>query len=242
MGKRNVMNLLLVGAIGLPATSLVGGFAYFFVPPGCVSTLVHGAARRPRVSSRDRAIGSMISLSLSTQQRGGIGRRNSIAPRRSIARSIARLDRIADARRPHRSPPPLLYKSQRRRRRRRPSREGRAGQRRQEVRVAQDAPPGRPHAHAGSQGARRGSLSRAPRRDDGRASSSVVVRGIRGGRARDRARASTARSRRLARPALGSDKLIGRSARRARLSLGSTRGKKTIVTIQFIPSFAIPRR
>jgi cytochrome b6-f complex iron-sulfur subunit len=36
--------------------------------------------------------------------------------------------------------------------------------------------------------------------------------------------------------------LIGRSARRARLSLGSTRGKKTIVTIQFIPSFAIPRR
>ena len=34
MGKRNVMNLLLVGAIGLPATSLGGGFAYFFVPPG----------------------------------------------------------------------------------------------------------------------------------------------------------------------------------------------------------------
>ena len=33
MGKRNVMNLLLVGAIGLPATSLVGGCAYFFVPP-----------------------------------------------------------------------------------------------------------------------------------------------------------------------------------------------------------------
>ena len=33
MGKRNVMNLLLVGAIGLPATSLLGGYAYFFVPP-----------------------------------------------------------------------------------------------------------------------------------------------------------------------------------------------------------------
>ena len=32
MGKRNVMNLL-VGAIGLPATSLLGGYAYFFVPP-----------------------------------------------------------------------------------------------------------------------------------------------------------------------------------------------------------------
>jgi len=36
MGKRNVMNLLLVGAIGLPATSLIGGYAYFFVPPRCV--------------------------------------------------------------------------------------------------------------------------------------------------------------------------------------------------------------
>eukprot|EP00227_Mantoniella_beaufortii_P004040 CAMPEP_0197614754 /NCGR_PEP_ID=MMETSP1326-20131121/59684_1 /TAXON_ID=1155430 /ORGANISM="Genus nov. species nov., Strain RCC2288" /LENGTH=222 /DNA_ID=CAMNT_0043183631 /DNA_START=76 /DNA_END=744 /DNA_ORIENTATION=- len=33
MGKRNVMNLLLVGALGLPGTSLLGGFAYFFVPP-----------------------------------------------------------------------------------------------------------------------------------------------------------------------------------------------------------------
>lgn len=32
MQKRNVMNALLVGAIGLPATSLVGGFAAFFVP------------------------------------------------------------------------------------------------------------------------------------------------------------------------------------------------------------------
>lgn len=37
MGKRNVMNLLLVGAIGLPATSLIGGYAYFFVPPRYVS-------------------------------------------------------------------------------------------------------------------------------------------------------------------------------------------------------------
>lgn len=36
MGKRNVMNLLLVGAIGLPATSLLGGYAYFFVPPRLV--------------------------------------------------------------------------------------------------------------------------------------------------------------------------------------------------------------
>lgn len=33
MNKRNIMNLLLVGAIGLPGTCLAGGFAYFFVPP-----------------------------------------------------------------------------------------------------------------------------------------------------------------------------------------------------------------
>lgn len=190
----------------------------------------------------------MISLSLSPHSSVGGDRKEeldrSVRPPRvdpSRARSLASIASLTRAV-PIASPPPLLYKSQRRRRRRRPAREGRAGQRRQEVRVAQDAPPGRPHAHAGSQGARRGSLSRAPRRDDGRASSSVVVRGIRGGRARDRARASTARSRRLARPALGSDKEIDRSARRARLSLGSTRGKKTIVMTQFIPSFAIPRR
>ena len=46
MGKRNVMNLLLVGAIGLPATSLVGGYAYFFVPPRWV--IAAPRARRPR--------------------------------------------------------------------------------------------------------------------------------------------------------------------------------------------------
>jgi len=34
MNKRNIMNLLLVGAIGLPGVSLAGGFAFFFVPPG----------------------------------------------------------------------------------------------------------------------------------------------------------------------------------------------------------------
>ena len=33
MAKRNVMNLLLVGALGLPGTTLLGGFAYYFVPP-----------------------------------------------------------------------------------------------------------------------------------------------------------------------------------------------------------------
>jgi hypothetical protein len=43
MGKRNVMNLLLVGAIGLPATSLVGGYAYFFVPPRCDAASPRGS-------------------------------------------------------------------------------------------------------------------------------------------------------------------------------------------------------
>ena len=33
MNKRNLMNLALVGALGLPGTSLIGGYAYFFVPP-----------------------------------------------------------------------------------------------------------------------------------------------------------------------------------------------------------------
>ena len=30
--KRTVMNLLLVGALGLPGTAMLGSFAYFFVP------------------------------------------------------------------------------------------------------------------------------------------------------------------------------------------------------------------
>ncbi|KAF5837220.1 rieske iron-sulfur protein of cytochrome B6/F complex [Dunaliella salina] len=34
MNKRNIMNLVLAGGVGLPAVSLAGPFAYFFVPPG----------------------------------------------------------------------------------------------------------------------------------------------------------------------------------------------------------------
>merc|ERR1712113_216774 len=33
MGKRNTMNLLLLGAVGAPASALAGGFVYFLVPP-----------------------------------------------------------------------------------------------------------------------------------------------------------------------------------------------------------------
>ena len=36
MNKRNTVNLLLLGAIGLPGTYLAGGYAYFFYPPGYV--------------------------------------------------------------------------------------------------------------------------------------------------------------------------------------------------------------
>jgi cytochrome b6-f complex iron-sulfur subunit len=50
MTKRSVMNLLLVGAIGLPATSLIGGYAYFFVPPRYVN------APRARPRSRARSL------------------------------------------------------------------------------------------------------------------------------------------------------------------------------------------
>eukprot|EP00898_Chlorokybus_atmophyticus_P005783 jgi/Chlat1/6205/Chrsp44S05801 len=34
MNKRNVMNLLMWGAIGLPATGMLGGYVWFLVPPG----------------------------------------------------------------------------------------------------------------------------------------------------------------------------------------------------------------
>jgi cytochrome b6-f complex iron-sulfur subunit len=33
MGKRNLMNLLLLGAISLPSAGLIGPYLYFFVPP-----------------------------------------------------------------------------------------------------------------------------------------------------------------------------------------------------------------
>lgn len=36
MGKRQLMNALLLGAVGAPVAALAGGFAYFFVPPSCV--------------------------------------------------------------------------------------------------------------------------------------------------------------------------------------------------------------
>lgn len=39
--KRTVMNLLLVGALGLPGTAMLGSFAYFFVPKRCDSDRAH---------------------------------------------------------------------------------------------------------------------------------------------------------------------------------------------------------
>jgi cytochrome b6-f complex iron-sulfur subunit len=38
MGRRNTVNLLLLGAVGLPGSLLAGGYAYFFVPPGSGGT------------------------------------------------------------------------------------------------------------------------------------------------------------------------------------------------------------
>ena len=46
MGKRNTMNLLLLGAIGLPGLPLAGGFAYFFVPPRWVALEAQTSAAR----------------------------------------------------------------------------------------------------------------------------------------------------------------------------------------------------
>lgn len=34
MNKRNIMNLLLLGAVGAPALGMAGPFALFFVPKG----------------------------------------------------------------------------------------------------------------------------------------------------------------------------------------------------------------
>ncbi|KAL8247762.1 hypothetical protein R6Q59_008978 [Mikania micrantha] len=40
MGKRKLMNLLLLGAIGLPTARMLLPYIYFFVPPGFVSNLI----------------------------------------------------------------------------------------------------------------------------------------------------------------------------------------------------------
>jgi|APGre2960657444_1045066.scaffolds.fasta_scaffold01117_2 hypothetical protein len=71
MGKRNTMNLLLLGAIGLPGLPLAGGFAYFFVPPRWVAleaqTLplqalgLRFAAPRPRHAPSVAAASSRLS-------------------------------------------------------------------------------------------------------------------------------------------------------------------------------------
>ena len=38
MEKRRVMNMLTVGAVGLPATAILGPYVYQFIPPGYVLT------------------------------------------------------------------------------------------------------------------------------------------------------------------------------------------------------------
>ncbi len=41
MGKRNLMNLLLLGAISLPSAGLIGPYLYFFVPPRYIPPPLH---------------------------------------------------------------------------------------------------------------------------------------------------------------------------------------------------------
>ena len=52
MNKRNIMNLILLGGIGAPATGMLGAYALFFVPAKCVSPLARsepmGGRRGPR--------------------------------------------------------------------------------------------------------------------------------------------------------------------------------------------------
>jgi hypothetical protein len=44
MGKRNLMNLLLLGAISLPSAGLIGPYLYFFVPPRYIPPPLHLSA------------------------------------------------------------------------------------------------------------------------------------------------------------------------------------------------------
>lgn len=55
MGKRQLMNALLLGAVGAPVTALAGGFAYFFVPPSCVPGHSSGASDSCRGRSAEAA-------------------------------------------------------------------------------------------------------------------------------------------------------------------------------------------
>lgn len=47
MNKRNIMNLILLGGIGLPVAGLAGPYALFFVPKGYVSAQQAGMQNRP---------------------------------------------------------------------------------------------------------------------------------------------------------------------------------------------------
>ena len=49
MGKRTLMNGILLGAIGAPLAPLALGFAYFFVPPSC-------APAKPLKSAQQRGL------------------------------------------------------------------------------------------------------------------------------------------------------------------------------------------
>ena len=59
MGKRSLMNALLLGAIGAPTAALAGGFAYFFVPPSCVPfrSHVHYYCEAAVEGGRERRVG-----------------------------------------------------------------------------------------------------------------------------------------------------------------------------------------
>lgn len=50
MNKRNIMNLILLGGIGLPVAGLAGPYALFFVPKGYVSAQQAGMQNRPALS------------------------------------------------------------------------------------------------------------------------------------------------------------------------------------------------
>jgi hypothetical protein len=78
MNKRNLMNLLLLGAIGLPGLPLAGGFAYFFVPPSCAPARVGAAFRAHQPAAQRRALSAALSPA---RQRAGRARLAAAMPR-----------------------------------------------------------------------------------------------------------------------------------------------------------------
>ena len=166
MNKRNIMNLILLGGIGAPATGMLGAYALFFVPVKC-APLAAGARAGPDAAFWG-CVGTDPTIAGGVRRRGrprGGGRpperRRALPSPRACCDPRQRLravggfcaSPISPPARPL-SPPSSPSRAQGGRLRRRPGRQGRAGQRRQGQLLARHPPEGRSQPGAGPQGAR----------------------------------------------------------------------------------------